>query len=121
MAWGTKTQIITAQSVGGTEVFSSWVSLTPGEIAQIQVKADFPASPTDHLEVRVYGTLDDSSEVSDTQSALATVIVNTDDPAYKSFPISGFVKFRLGVIRDGTTDTIDVDAWVRKDGVDLGA
>lgn len=121
MAWGSKTQIITAASVAGTETFSSWVSLLPGELAVVQVKADFPGSPTDNLKVTVYGTLDESSEVSDNQSAATTILMNTQDPAYRSFPISGMRKFRIGVVRTGTTDTITVDAWYRKDGVDLGA
>lgn len=121
MAWGVKTQIITAASVAGTETFSDWVSLAPGELAVVQVKADFPGTPTDNLVVRVYGTLDEATETSDNQTAMAMTLMNTADPAYRSFPISGFRKFRLGVVRDGTTDTITVDAWVRKDGVDLGA
>jgi hypothetical protein len=121
MAWGTKTQIITAQSVAGTEVFSSWVELAPGELAVVQVKADFPVTPTDNLVVRIYGTLDATTEVSDNQAAAALTLMNTSDPAYRSFPISGYRKFRLGVVRSGTTDTITVDAWAMKDGVDLGA
>jgi hypothetical protein len=121
MAWGSKTQIITAQSVAGTEVYSSAVSLNPGELATVQIKADFPGSPTDNLEVRVQFTQDTTSEVWDNQSAVALIVDNADDPAYRSFIISGYRKFRLAVIRDGSTDTITVDAWVSKDGVDLGA
>lgn len=121
MAWGSKTQVITAQSVAGTEVFSSWIELAPGELAVVQVKADFPATPTDNLKVTVYGTLDESSETSDNQSAASMILTNTVDPAYRSFPVSGYRKFRIGVVRTGATDTITVDAWYRKDGVDLGA
>jgi hypothetical protein len=112
---------MTAQSVAGTELFSSYVTLAPGEIAVIQVKADFPTTPTDNLKITVYGTLDDTSETSDNQSAATLILMNTQDPAYRSFPVSGMVKFRVGAVRTGTTDTITTDIWVRKDGVDLGA
>jgi len=121
MAWDSKTQIITAQSVAGTEVYSSAVSLNPGELADVQVKADFPGTPTDNLKVTVYMSLDDTSETWDNQSTATLVLMNTQDPAYRSFPVSGCRKFRIGVVRTGTTDTITVDAWVRKDGVNLGA
>jgi hypothetical protein len=121
MAWGAKTQIITAASVAGTETFSDWISLAPGELAVVQVKADFPVTPTDNLKVTVYGTLDEATETSDNQSAASAILMNTADPAYRSFPVSGHRKFRIGVVRTGATDTITVDAWVRKDGVDLGA
>jgi hypothetical protein len=112
---------MTAQSVQGTRLYTTWVTLAPGELAVVQVKANFPATPTDDLEVYILQTLDDTSETSDNQTSLATVLINTDDPAYKSFPVSGMRKFRVGVIRTGSTDTITVDIWVRKDGVDLGA
>lgn len=119
MAWGAKTQIITAASVAGTETFSDYVSLNPGEVAHVQVSADFPAGLNDDLEVRVYGTLDDATETSDNQTNVIGLILNVNDPGIWSTIVSGFYKFRVGVVRSGSTDTITVDAYVRKDGVNL--
>lgn len=119
MAWSSKSQIETSASVAGTEVFSDKVELNPGEMCAVQIKADFPGSPTDDLEVRLYGTLDASSETYDNQGTIATLLSNSDDPAYKTILISGYYAFRLGFIRSGSTDTITVDAWIRKDGVSL--
>lgn len=119
MAWGDKTQIMTAQAVQGTELFSSYVALSPGEVAHVQVKADTNGT-TDDLEVRIYGTLDATSETPDNQSNVVGLILKGNDPAYWSTLVSGFYKFRIGVVRSGSTDTITTDMWVRKDGVALG-
>jgi type II secretory pathway pseudopilin PulG len=121
MAWTTKSQIITNLSVQGTEQFSGAVDLLPGELAVVQVKADFPTTPADNLVVRVYTTQDAATETWDNQTAAAMTLTNTKDPAVRSFPVSGCKRFKIGVVRDGTTDTITVDAWVSKDSVDLGA
>jgi hypothetical protein len=119
MAWGSKNTIESSTSVGGTEEFSSWVDLNPGETVHFQVSADFPASPTDNLEVRVYGTLDASSETSDDEAIQMMIIDNSNDPGEKSISIWGYYKVRLGFVRDGTTDNITVSAYERCDGVDL--
>lgn len=119
MAWGTKNTIINAQSVSGTEVFSSAVGLNPGEVAHVQVEADFPATPTDNLIVKIYGTLDDTSENWDDTPLFQQEIDNGIDPNAISLVIAGVYKFRLGVIRDGSTDTITVNAYERRDGVSL--
>jgi hypothetical protein len=63
MAWGSKTSIIASAAVTNTEVFSSPFSLEPSERAEVEVEADFPATPTDTLIVSFYATLDDSSEI----------------------------------------------------------
>jgi len=117
MAWGSKTQIASGVSATSTETYSSAITLNPRELAHVQVKADFPTSPTDHLEVSVYTTLDDSSETWDDVPIYAFQISNTSDPSVASIQLSGLYKFRLGFKATGSTDTITVDAWVRKDGV----
>lgn len=117
MAWTTKAQIAEDLSVAGTELFSDAVLLKSDETAHIQVKADFPAGPTDNLEVRVYTTLDASTETWDTMTfATAETVANTTDPGYFSFSVSGVYKFRVGFKRTGATDTIVVNAWYRSNG-----
>lgn len=119
MSWGSKTQIATNLSVSSSELYSNAVTLNPGESAHAEVEADFPASPTDELTVKLYGTLDDSSENWDDTPMWTQNIANSPDPDKIAIPVSGLYKFRFGFARDGSTDTITVNAWVRKDGVNL--
>jgi hypothetical protein len=117
MGWSDKTKIADALAVQGTELFSDSVTLKSDEVAHIQVDADFPGSPTDNLEIRIYTTLDDSTEAWD-DTALETVrtIANTTDPNSYSFTVSNVYKFRLGFIRSGSTDEIATNAWYRSNG-----
>jgi hypothetical protein len=119
MSWASKTQIATSVSVAGTEQYSSAFSLNSGETAHVQVKGDFPATPTDDLLIKVYGTLDDSSEEWDKAPIMQFRLDKGTDPNVVSFLLQGFYKARLGFIRSGSTDTITTDAWIRKDGISL--
>jgi hypothetical protein len=63
-------------------------------------------------------TLDDSSEVWDLIPTMEFLIENTTDPNRISFLVTGVYKFRVGVRRSGSTDTItSADLSLRKDGV----
>ena len=119
MAWGSKTQIATSSSADSTEIFSGAVTLNPGELAHVEVEANPPATPVDNLLVRVYGTLDAATENWDDTPIYEFAVDSSIDPNKASFIVSGLYKFRLGLIVDGTTNTIVVDAWYRKDGVSL--
>lgn len=119
MAWGSKTQIENAASVGSTELYSDAVTLDPGESAHIQVVGNSNGT-TDSLYVSVYSTLDDSSENWDTIALNRFLLDCTDGNDNDiSFILHGPYKFRLGFVRDGTTDTITTNAWVRTDGVSV--
>ena len=117
MAWGNKTQIASNLSVSNSsEVYSDTFTLKPKEFAHVQVYADFPSSPTDDLEVKVYTTLDDSSENWDTRPFYSFEISNDQDH-YVSFVLCGIYKARLGFKKSGSaSETITVSAWIRKDG-----
>jgi hypothetical protein len=79
------------------------------------VSVDFPGSPTDHAIIAVYTTLDDSSEVWDLIPMMEFLIENTTDPNRISFLVTGVYKFRIGVHRSGSTDTItSADLSLRK-------
>jgi hypothetical protein len=78
----------------------------------------FPGSPTDHAIIAVYTTLADASEVWDLIPMMEFLIENTTDPNRISFLVTGIYKFRVGVRRSGSTDTItSADLSLRKDGV----
>ena len=120
MAWGSKTTSTQLTSVTTEQFFSQTPTLNPGETTHVEVDADFPASPTDYLVVAVYGTLDDSSENWDDTPILEFEIDNATDPNKLSFLVSGVYKFRVGVRRSGSTDTItSADMAHRLDGVSL--
>ena len=84
----------------------------------MQVSIDFPGSPTDHAIIAVYTTLDDTSEVWDLIPMMEFLIENTTAPNRISFLVTGVYKFRVGVRRSGSTDTItSADLSLRPDGV----
>jgi hypothetical protein len=120
MAWGSKTNATQLTSVTTEQFFSTVVTLNPGERAHVQVSCDFPATPTDHLLVAVYTTLDDSTENWDDVPFLEFSIDNAIDQSSIAFLVEGVYKFRVGVRRSGSTDTItSADMSYRKDGVSL--
>lgn len=120
MAWGSKTASTQLTSITTEQFFSQTPTLNPGETAHVEVEADFPASPTDNLIVAVYGTLDASSENWDDTPIVEFTIDSGTDPNKASFLVSGVYRFRVGVRRDGTTDTItSADMAHRLDGVSL--
>ena len=119
MGWASKVQIEVAANVAGTELFSDVVTLSPGEIAHVQVVGN-SGGTTDSLVISVYTTLDDTSENWDTVPLFSFTLDCTDgNDNDVSFIVSGVYKFYIGYVRDGSTDTIVTDAWQRKDGVNL--
>ena len=119
MAWGNKTQIMSAAAVAGTELFSSVVTLNPGETAHIQLIGN-SGGTTDNLVIAVYGTLDASGQNWDTVAVFKIELDCTDGNDNDiSFIVSGLYSFRLGCVRSGSTDTIATNAYYRKDGVSL--
>lgn len=124
MAWGSKVSATQLTSITTEQFFSfsgtAFVTLNPGESAHIQVDINPPATPTDYGVVSCYGTLDDSSENWDDSPFFSMFIDKSIDPCSASFIISGVYKFRIGVKRSGSTDTLaSADCIYRKDGVSL--
>ena len=118
MAWGSDTAATQLSSITTEQFFNQIPTLNPRETAHLQVSVDFAGSPTDHLLVAVYTTLDDSSEVWDIIPMMEFLIENTTDPNRISFLVTGVYKFRVGVRRSGSTDTItSTDLSLRNDGV----
>lgn len=124
MAWGSKVSATTLTSITTEQFFSfggsTKLSLNPGESMHVIVKANPQSTPTDHMIVAVYGTLDESSEQYSTTPFMEFTVDKGLDPNYVDFIISGLKYFRIGVRRSGTTDTItDADCSYCKDGVSL--
>lgn len=121
MGWGTKTNILSDASIDSTDDYSSAITLNPGEIAHVEVKAKNKTSSslTDDAVVSVYTTLDDSSEDWDTEAIFSQSVTGSSNYLKISFVLSGIYKARLGVKSDGATDNFTASANYRKDGVNL--
>lgn len=106
-SWGADTAATQLTSITTEQFFDQ--TPTAGaqhEFFHVQIDVDFPASPTDNLIVAVYGTLDDATENWDDTAFMEFEIDNGTDPNAVSFNIAGLYRFRIGVRRSGTTDTI---------------
>ena len=120
MAWGAKTEATQLTSISTEQFFDVNILPNPGELVHVEVEVDFVGSPTDDMIVAVYRTLDDTSENWDDVADLEFVIDKGTDPNKASFLLSGGFKHRIGVRRDGSTDThTSADMSFRADGVSL--
>ncbi len=120
MAWGAKTSATQLVNITTEQFFDQTPSLNPGESAHVQVQVDFPATPTDNAIVAVYTTLDTATEDWDEIPFLEFLIENSNDLADVSFVVSDVFKFRVGVRRDGSTDTlVSADMSFRLNGINL--
>ena len=121
MAWASEVAATQLTSITTEQFFSfggsTNVTLNPGETAHIEVDVNFPTTPTDHCNVKVYGSLDAGTDYDDTPFIQFQIDKGTD-PNQASFLVSGVYSFRVGVSRSGSTDTItSADSRHRKDGV----
>lgn len=125
MAWGT-TQTSDTKTFSATQ--TTWwimeqsstditVDLDPRETVHVQVKFDFPGSPTDNGEFQVMAS-PDGGTTWDTVPIMALYFDNGTDPNTASFLISGYNALQYQARLDGTTDTTTtcVVKW-RTDGV----
>ena len=120
MTWGADIAAAQLTSITTEQFFSTTPQLNPGETAHLQVTVDFPTTPTDNAIMSVYTTLDDTSEDWDEIAFMSFTIDNAEDTSDVSFLVSGVYKFRVGVQRDGSTDTLtSADMNSRVDGVSL--
>lgn len=97
-----------------TEQYSSDVDLeTDGyEGAQVIVEVNFDGTPTDHVDVSVYGSLDGTNY--DDTAIWGQRIDKAVDPNQISMVIRDLAHFQIGVKQTGSTDSHDVRAYVQK-------
>jgi hypothetical protein len=122
MPWGSAVTATQLTSITTEQFFSyggsTQVTLNPGESAHITIDCNFPGSPTDHLNVKVYGSLDGTNY--DDTAFISFQIDKGTDPNQVSFLVYGLYSFRVGVARSGSTDTItSADSSYRKDGISV--
>ncbi len=98
---------------GTTETFSSDVDLESNgyEGAHLVVEINYDASPTDEVEISLYGSLD-GSNYDDTP--LWTIQGDSGtNPQQLSFIVKDLAHLRIGVKQTGSTDSHDVRAYVQ--------
>lgn len=114
MAWTQKEKIADDVAVTAGWFYSDDVELTLEKTAIVQVTAAWPGSTTDDLLIYVFSTLDETSENWDTATLVTvTSLVPATNPGAVSVSVSGVYRFRLGFFRDGATDTITTNAYMR--------
>ena len=106
-SWSSK-QTSVLHDIGDAEQFFPLiVDLGPQERAAIQVQVEESASSVD---VTIYTTLDASSEVWDTQSALGFGVFGVEpgspSPQARSLIVSGYYRLRFGIKRSSGIDTV---------------
>jgi hypothetical protein len=109
VAWGSDTASTQLTTVSTEQFFSETPQLDPNEYAHCQVIGN-SSGTTDNLIIAVYGTLDASSENWDTVPLFEFTLDCTDGADNDvSFIVEKVYKFRVGVRRDGSTDTFTAD------------
>ncbi|MEQ1888905.1 MAG: hypothetical protein ABL951_06960 [Alphaproteobacteria bacterium] len=121
MAWASEAAFTDQTAINNsTEEFLDAVSLNPRELCHVQLKLDneHGSVVTDSLQVSVYATLDESSEVWDTHPLMQfTIKPNSVSAEYFSFAVMGVRKFRIGGLSTGATNTYTMGGTYRLDGV----
>lgn len=131
MSWSAKTTL-TGLNVALSEVtnadadyiatnhFSEWVTLNPGEIADLQIQCVFGSTGND-IYYRIIKTLDDTSEVIDTVPFTAgSVPFVASTTQNRPHTVSGCYRFRVEFRKGGTTaGSYTPNVFIRKNGVNI--
>jgi len=98
---------------GTTEAFSSDVDFeTAGyEGAHVIVEINYDATPTDEVNINIYGSLDDTNY--DDTPIWSMQGDSGVDPQQLSFIVKDLAHFRIGVQQTGSTNSHDVRAYVQ--------
>lgn len=131
MAWGDKSTLSglntalsevtnTDSDYTATNHYTEWVTLNPGESAQLQIEAAF-GSTGDDMYYRIIGTLDASSENADTVGMPGSSVAFTASTTVRRTQIiSGLYKFRVEVRKGGiTAGNYTPNVYVRKNGISV--
>lgn len=100
-------------SVGSSYTNGAFVDMTGHDVCWCSVKADFPATPTDDLQVDVFASVDGGSSYAD-QPLISFVIDNGTDPNTVQFEVRDVPGFRVSVKATGSTDSITVTHTYRR-------
>ena len=118
-SWATQQQIIGAADgyetcSGTTPVASSDIDLeTDGYFGvQIVPEVNFDSTPTDYVDVKVYGSLDGTNY--DDTPLYTRRIDKATDPNQISFSIEGYAHLKVTMTQSGSTDSHDVRCYCQR-------
>lgn len=131
MAWGDKATLtglntslsettnVDADYVA-TNHFSEWVTLNPGETADLQIGVAFGSTGSDTL-YRIITTLDASTETASTVAFTAgSVPFVASTTQLRPHMVSGCYKFRVELRKGGTTaGAYTPNVYIRKNGISV--
>lgn len=116
--WGTYTQIIGSGDgyttlSGTTAVISTTIDLeTDGYYGAIIVpNVNFDSTPTDHVDVKVYGVTDGTN--ADNSPIDVWRIDKGTDPCRISRPVDGYPRIMVTMAQSGATDSHDVQCYYK--------
>jgi len=110
--WGSAVVLLNAANITtGTASLAVDMTAEGWDGAHVTVLADFPATPTDHLDVQVQASIDGSNW--DVTPLAAVRLDKASDPNQVSFVVRDAAHFRLYCKRSGSTDTIVVTVKAR--------
>jgi hypothetical protein len=121
MAWSAIQTATQLTSLVDTEQYFDLLigPLNPGESAEVHIEGNPPASPTDDLQINLYGALEDTSENWDDTPFQSLIVPNTPDPSKISFTVYGRYKVRVGAVVLVGSETWTADMEIRRDGVSV--
>jgi len=118
-SWATQTQLIGTGDgwvtlSGTTETLSSDVDLETDNYvgAVITPEGDFDSTPTDHVDVRIYWSLD-GTNYSDTADQTFRIDKATD-PNQRGMKIWDVPHFKVGMVQTGATDSHNVRCYCQR-------
>ena len=109
VAWGSDTAATQLTTVTVEQFFDTIPQIDPNEYVHVQVIAN-SSGTTDNIVIAVYATLDAAAENYDTVPIHEFELDCTDGADNDvSFIVRDVYKFRVGVRRNGSTDSFTVD------------
>ena len=113
VGWAAKDTSTQLTAITTVQYFDDTPTLDANEYAHVQVVGNSDGT-TDSLQVSVYSTLDPSGENWDTVPVYSFVLDCTSGADNDvSFIVRDVYKFRVGVVRVGSTDTFVADMGYR--------
>ena len=109
VGWGSDTGSTQLTTISTEQFFSQTPNPDPNEYVVLQIVGN-SSGTTDSLVISVYATLDAATENWDTVAVYSVTLDCTDGADNDiTFVVKDLYKFRVGVARDGSTDTFTAD------------
>lgn len=111
-SWKTGVPTTPATTLSGTteqKTAGYDLSATGADGFTLYPEVDFDSTPTDNVEVKIYGSYD-GSDWADTPFHTYTISKDTDPNLDPEEIVTGFPHVQFGVVQDGSTDSHEVSS-----------